>query len=90
MMMLGYEDVNDVSHLKNDPLFKDILEEYSAFKPTISRFENSLDKHSIFKISESWVDNYVASLSGRKNIIKDVDATDDPTLSNHQLPRWYL
>ena len=25
MMMLGYEDANDVSHLKNDPLFKDVL-----------------------------------------------------------------
>jgi hypothetical protein len=85
MMKLGYEDVNDVSHLKNDPLFKDVLQEELASQPTISRFENSLDKHCIFKISEAWVDNYVASLSGRKNIIIDVDATDDPTHGNQQL-----
>ena len=26
MMMLGYEDANDVTHLQNDPLFKDILQ----------------------------------------------------------------
>lgn len=25
MMMQGYEDCNDVTHLQNDPLFKDIL-----------------------------------------------------------------
>jgi len=26
MIMLGYEDVNDVTHLQHDPLFKDVLQ----------------------------------------------------------------
>ncbi len=57
MLMLGYEDANDVSHLKNDPIFKDILQKYLASQPTISRFENSLDKHSIFVLMNAWVIN---------------------------------
>ena len=80
-----YKDVNDVNHLKNDPLFKDILQGDLASQPTISRFENSLDKHAIFKFSNAWVDNYVKSLFGRKSIIIDVDATDDPTHGNQQM-----
>jgi len=85
MVMLGYEDANDVNHLKYDPLFKDVLQGNLASQPTISRFENSLDKHSIFKISNAWLDNYVSSLKGRKSIIIDVDATDDPTHGAQQL-----
>ncbi|WP_457619102.1 IS1380 family transposase [Lutibacter sp.] len=85
MLMLGYEDANDVNHLKNDPLFKDVLQGDLASQPTISRFENSLDKHTIFKLCNTWVDNYVSSLAGRKSIIIDVDATDDPTHGNQQM-----
>jgi len=85
MMMLGYEDANDVEHLQHDPLFKDVLQGDLASQPTISRFENSLDKRSIFALSNTWVDHYVSSLSGRKRIIIDVDATDDPTYGNQQM-----
>lgn len=85
MMMLGYEDANDVIHLKHDPVFKDVLQGDLASQPTISRFENSLDKRSIFKLCNVWVDHYVSSLSGRKRLVIDVDATDDPTHGNQQL-----
>lgn len=85
MLMLGYEDANDVNHLKHDPLFKDILQGNLASQPTISRFENSLDKQTIFDISNAWVDNYVSTLKGRKRIIIDIDATDDPTHGSQQL-----
>ena len=85
MLMLGYEDANDVSHLQHDPLFKDVLQGDLASQPTISRFENSFDKHSIFELANIWVDHYVSSLSGRKRITIDVDATDDPTHGNQQM-----
>jgi len=85
MLMLGYEDVNDVTHLQHDPLFKDVLQGDLASQPTISRFENSMDKHSIFEFAKVWVDHYVSSLSGRKRIVIDVDATDDPTHGNQQM-----
>lgn len=85
MLLLGYEDTNDVSHLKNDPLFKDVLENNLASQPTLSRFENSLDKRAIWELSHAWIDRYIESLSGRNSIIIDVDGTDDPTHGNQQL-----
>ena len=69
MLMQGYEDANDVFHLQHDPLCKDILEGDLASQPTISRFENSLDKHSIFELCYAWIDRYVSSLKGRKTLL---------------------
>ena len=83
-IMLGYEDANDVKYLKNDPLLQDILEGDLASQPTISRFENTMDKHVIFKLCYAWVDRYVRTLKNRKSIIIDIDATDDPTHGNQQ------
>ena len=85
MLMQGYQDANDVFHLQHDPLYKDILEGDLASQPTISRFENSLDKHSIFELCYAWIDRYVCSLKGRKHIIIDIDATDDATYGKQQL-----
>lgn len=85
MMMLGYEDANDVTHLQHDPLFKDVLQGDLASQPTISRFENSFDKRSIFELSDAWVNHYVSTLKGRKRIVIDIDATDDPTYGNQQM-----
>ncbi len=85
MLMQGYQDANDVFHLQNDPLIKDVLGGDLASQPTISRLENSLDKHSIFDLCNAWIDRYVKSLKGRKSIVIDIDATDDPTHGNQQL-----
>ena len=68
-MIQGYEDVNDVEHLKNDPIFNDILQEDLATQPTMSRFDNCFDKKNIFAICYGFFDRYVASLEGRKEII---------------------
>lgn len=84
-LMQGYEDANDVEHLKNDPLFKDILDGEMASQPTISRFESSLGKQGIFDLSHAWVDRYVSSLKGRQELIIDIDSTDDPTHGAQQL-----
>ncbi len=85
MLMLGYEDANDVTHLQHDPLFKDVLQGNLASQPTISRFENSLDKRSIFELCNAWIDRYVSSLAGRTRIVIDVDATDDATYGKQQM-----
>ena len=84
-LMQGYEDTNDVNYLKNDPLYKDILDGAMASQPTLSRFENCMDKASIFTMCYAWVDRYVSTLQDRKQIIIDIDATDDPTYGNQQL-----
>jgi hypothetical protein len=85
MLMQGYQDANDVFHLQHDPLYKDILEGDLASQPTISRFENSLSKQSIFELCYAWIDRYVATLKGRKSVTIDVDATNDPTYGKQQL-----
>lgn len=84
-LMQGYEDTNDVNYLKNDPLYKDILDGDMASQPTLSRFENSMDKASIFGLCYAWVDRYVGTLKNRKRIIIDIDSTDDPTHGNQQM-----
>ena len=84
-IMLGYEDANDVDFLKNDPLLQDVLEGELASQPTISRFENTMNKHIIFELCYAWVDQYVNTLKNRKKVIIDIDATDDPTHGNQQL-----
>jgi len=49
-LMQGYEDANDVEHLKNDPLFEDVLEGEMASQPSISRFENRFTKRDIWEL----------------------------------------
>ncbi len=85
MLMQGYEDTNDVEHLKNDPLYEDILQGDMASQPTLSRFENSLGKQGIFDLCHAWVERYVDSLAGRDELIIDIDSTDDPTHGAQQL-----
>lgn len=85
MLTQGYEDVNDVNHLKSDIVFKDILQGELASQPTISRFENCVNKASVFAICYDFIDRYVESLKGRDQITIDVDATDDPTHGRQQL-----
>lgn len=85
LMMQGYEDANDAEHLKNDPILRTVLEGELASQPTISRFENSVDKHTIFQVLYGWLDRYVSSLAGRDRVVIDIDATDDPTYGDQQL-----
>lgn len=84
-LVQGYEDANDVDHLKSDPLFEHVLSGEMASQPTISRFENSLDKHSVFNLCIGWVDRYISTLTKRKRVTIDIDATDDPTHGKQQL-----
>ena len=84
-LVQGYEDTNDVEHLKNDPLYQDVLGGKMASQPTLSRFENSLGKQGVFAVCNGWVDRYVSSPAGRKEVITDIDATDDPTHGKQQL-----
>ena len=88
LMMQGYDDANDVEHLKNDPILKAVLGGDLASQPTVSRFENSIDKQTIFCVLNGWVDRYVNSLSNRTRVVIDIDATDDPTHGSQQLSMY--
>lgn len=86
MMVQGYEDCNDETYLRNDPVVNTIFSNGLASQPTLSRFENSLARRDIYSISMDFIDNYVSSIdSKRKSIIIDADGTDDPTHGKQQL-----
>jgi len=88
-LMQGYEDCNDVEHLHHDPLFEDLLGGPMASQPTLSRFENSVDKRALFDLCRAWLARYVDSLAGREELIIDIDATDDPTHGCQQLSMFH-
>jgi hypothetical protein len=88
-LMQGYEDCNDVEHLKNDPVLADLLGGNMASQPTLSRFENSVNKHAMFALCHAWVDRSVDSLEGRRKITIDIDGTDDPTYGHQQLSMFH-
>ncbi len=85
LLMQGYEDANDIDKLKNDPILNETFDNQLGSQPTISRFENTVDKHQIFALLEAWLDRYVSGLKGRTQITIDADATDAETFGKQQL-----
>lgn len=83
----GYEDGNDADSLRSDAALKSFCERLPETGPelasgaTLCRLENSVDWGSIWRISEWLVRSYARRLrrSGRRRIVLDLDATDDPT-----------
>ena len=79
IMMQGYDydDTNDVEHLKNDPLFENLLDGQLASQPTLSRFENNFGNQGNYDLCQGWVDRYiVTSKSLRRNAKLEVDCDD--------------
>jgi hypothetical protein len=83
---LGYEDQNDASSLRDDPLWKascDRLPDAEvglSSQPTLSRFEHAIDARSMVSLQRAFEDQYVASLPDETTgVVLDLDATDDPT-----------
>ena len=52
LLMQGYEDANDADLLKNDPIVKESFQNGLGSQPTISRFENIIDKRQVFILLE--------------------------------------
>jgi hypothetical protein len=87
----GYEDANDSNELRLDPAIKAACEKLPsegelASQPTFSRLENSIQKADLYRIAESFVENFIASYEKPPEaIILDLDDTDDPTHGSQQL-----
>ncbi len=89
---LGYEDCNDATRLRHDPLLKLACDSSPnaegglSSQPTLTRFENAMDASSINKLSAAFEDQYVAALAANTTeVILDIDTTDDPTHGQQQL-----
>ena len=84
----GYEDQNDATTLRHDPLLKLVCGQLPesgaplASQPTLSRLENAVDRHACRRLAHVLLDSYLAQrgqdgLPAR--ILLDLDSTDDPT-----------
>ena len=89
---LGYEDANDADALKGDPAIKIMsgrLPESSAdlaSQPTISRFENRVNRRDLLHLADRLVELYLRTHPGSPAwIVLDMDSTDDPTHGCQQL-----
>ncbi len=79
-LALGYEDVNDHAALRHDLALQTAAERDRALASpsTLSRFENTADRSSAWRVHEVLVEAFIASHSAPpEELILDFDATDD-------------
>lgn len=92
----GYPDGNDAGRLAADPIHKLLCDRDPldgadlASQPTLSRFENALDRASLYRMSvalgETVIERHRRRLGRQvKRITIDLDPTDDPTHGAQQL-----
>lgn len=92
----GYPDANDADRLASDPIHKLLLGRDPiegrdlASQPTLSRFENAVDRKQLYRLGEALADSvmqrHARRLHGRaRRVTIDLDPTDDPTHGQQQL-----
>lgn len=85
LLCCGYEDCNDVHHLRNDPAFVSLFNKKLPSQSTLSRWENSLNISGVIRLAYKMIDYYVSTIDPkRKQIVIDVDCSADPTFGNQQ------
>jgi len=93
----GYEDCNDADDLRSDPIFKTAVGRLPesgrdlASQPTLSRLENSVTRTELYRMSEVFVELFIAKYRHGcpQRIVLDFDATDDPTHGQQQLAGFH-
>ena len=79
-LALGYEDLNDHQHLRQDIALQTAVDRDTvlASSATLCRFENRADKKTAWRIHEVLVDQFVEAFTHPpKRLVLDFDATDD-------------
>jgi hypothetical protein len=91
MIAAGYEDGNDATSLRRDPMFKMALDQVPSGRElcsqsTISRLENLPDPRALLRMGRALVDLYCASFRQvPKRIVLDIDDTFDAVHGGQQL-----
>lgn len=87
----GYEDANDATSLRFDPMHKlangkALNDSDLASQPTISRLENSITKEELTFLQELLVHTYIRKHRKQpKKLVLDLDTTCDPVHGHQQL-----
>src|SRR6266508_3696212 len=83
-MAACYEDANDSNTLRDDPIFKLMLDRLPgtgaplASQPTMSRFENRVSRSELYRMARVLLDQFIASYATQPTVIVlDVDDTED-------------
>jgi hypothetical protein len=91
----GYEDANDSNTLRDDPIFKLILDRLPetgdplASQPTRSRFENSVSRTELYRMALVLLDQFIASYARAPQVIVlDVDDTEDRVHGQQEHARY--
>ena len=80
----GYADANDAARLAHDPVFKlligrDAVDGHDlASQPTLSRFENTVRRRDLLRMSEAVINRHKRRKKKVKLITIDLDPTVDP------------
>jgi hypothetical protein len=91
MIAAGYEDGNDASSLRGDPMFKMALDlapsdRELCSQPTISRLENLPGPRTLLRMGRAMADLYCESFKQvPKRIVLDIDDTFDAVHGGQQL-----
>jgi hypothetical protein len=89
----GYVDGNDANSLRYDPMFKLSLErgpldptQDLASAPTFSRLEHSVTRPDLYRLTQAFVDHFIASYpEPPAAIVLDLDHSEDPTHGQQEL-----
>ena len=71
----GYEDANDATTLRDDPIFKLMLDRLPesgaplASQPTISRFENRVSRTELYRMALVLLEQFIASYDSPPKLI---------------------
>jgi hypothetical protein len=91
----GYEDANDANTLRDDPIFKLMLDRLPesgaplASQPTMSRFENRISRTELYRMALELLHQFIASYATPpKVIVLDVDDTEDPVHGGQEQARF--
>jgi hypothetical protein len=90
-LLAGYEDANDHTRLRYDPLLKTVtgrrLDDPLASQPTLCRFENCVTARQVAELNRLLVHQFIQRQQKKrpKRLILDLDPTDDPCHGHQQL-----
>ena len=89
-LVAGYEDANDHTRLRNDPILQTVAgrdRRPLASQPTLSRFENAAGARQVAQLNRLLVKMFLQRMDGQrpKRLVLDIDPTDDPCHGAQQL-----
>jgi hypothetical protein len=94
----GYEDQNDATTLRTDPLLKHVCGRLPltgaklASQPTLSRLENAISARTCYRLAVALGQVYLRERERAgvpTHLILDLDGTDDPTHGDQELTAYH-